>query len=535
MNEDSEVTKNFLVYLEAIKSGLNENVFFDFSFYNPTLERDFLNFSLENSDFCGTFGCFLEEIRIVCNTTKDFLRFIVKKLEQESSLEIITNPTDWAKVENMGKFLEKLYQHKVIKMRGFFNLWMETNKDEQNGQRLFLQTFQSIHQDIKKRDLVLFEKFLKMVKTINNQNTTEPQIKSIAKQIIASQRECITKTCEQLMKEIRAGNLLIFDLNVISFDGKELANAFFREVSSVPGSVESFIKAANLMNSFNERNEDIVEFFVEINENCLRFSTELGEISDDIIRFVAQLYNTAILSTATMETILKNMSSKDQKINSHVKEIISFIKDKSTENSKIKKMSAVDKMIKEFEKKFGEVVALDPIQKFMIPPLKDPSNTIFIDIIQKVLSDQLTGEVYQQILESESPDFFEYFVESAMKNSQKAGNFALVCKEIRSKTFKRACITQIQQKFEENLKTQNQNEELGINKFIGELFNIDVLTARLIHGIVIQLENSPISSSDVLLETIARKVIVDQSNREDIANLKNHVKKFLIKLSLSKK
>lgn len=167
-------------------------------------------------------------------------------------------------------------------------------------------------------------------------------------------------------------------------------------------------------------------------------------------------------------------------------------------------------------------------------------------MLDKIMSDETIDEDLRTILTLDLAEFTDVFVECAINDPDKSAILAQFTKTLgvfqanqtkveKHKLFKFCVITKIQQKFETLLTAIDKDfEQCGICKFIGELFNLGILTSNIIRGCLERLrENSSEASeesSEVLLDTITRKVINNQDEK-----LLENVTNFILEKSMSEK
>lgn len=563
INERSTITKNFQQYMHALKSVNHQNVFFDMtSFDSPKVETfpsGFVDYTLQNIEFAKGYAHFTEEIRNVRFKTKYFLKELNQRFDHEVEFNLFKQQTDWSRMINFGVFLCKLYKLEVVNLRTF-NSWMDkvcflvnSSSESENALKLFVSAFKYVGNSMKGCDLTSFQKYLNMVVEINERTDIQEENKILVIKIMEKFKMNILKKAPvaaknskillKLVSQIKTGKT--FGTYLKSLEAKELAKSFFLEVNANSGSIETLVSAVNAIANSEESSK--TDFLQAMKDLCANhFDLSASDRSDNTSLesfqasvFIGELYNTDFLDEKFMQNILMNLS-KDILKNSilfvRFEAIIPTIKEKARNNFEENKhrttSSPVHELIEKFERKFGEIFVQNQLlQKvFRFPPSNGPSKDNFTEMIKKVLGNQMTAEDYKTVLSFDLKTFIEFFVKCAVKNPKWSAVFASKTREISAfqannaetsgatvdkTSFKKRLITETQQNFEILLTEEAEKSKMiGVCKFLGELFNENILTSKIIASCLQMLSESCFESSkessEILLETITRKVINDQ-------------------------
>lgn len=559
----SKITSNFLEYVHAFKDGNPQEIFFDHqNFSSKKFDFDLVNFPLQDIELASAYAHFIDEIQKVRVATENFLKHLVTSLEHQVDGELFEPQIDWKYLEKFGVFLNKLYVFKIVKKKLFIH-WMKKLHDEillenENATKVIVQSFHKVAYTMKKRDKPSFEAILAQIVEINDKNEKSQSVEYYSKQILTKYKANIDRKNSK-----KLSNLEIL-INKIK-SGEILAEKIFEEVSANPEMMENFTNASKAFadsTGFSSNNA----FYSDMKEICVKFFNPNSQSDEGSIKiqdyhtvwFIGQLYNTDFLREDAMQTVLMNINSQyDSSILQKKHEaIIPIISDKARDNFDQEKhnsiKTSVHKLIEEFETRLYESKAEITQQqmKFQFPPAERSFGYDFKKLIKKILSEKMNLSSYNTML-ALTAEFDKYFIKCAVMNPHKTAIFAVAVKELltielnqaklnqlktnRGSKFKTSLITLLQKKFEHFFEENNENsDQTGLTKFIGELFNVDVLSTKIVSNCITKLTESSSEKlkelSDILLETITRKVIKNQDQQ-----LLEDVRKFVLERSISEK
>jgi hypothetical protein len=446
----------------------------------------------------------------------------------------LADPIDWERTSTFGRFLAKNFLNGRASLKRltswFDRLQNKANSktsDSENAKKLFVENFVLLSENLMKRDRKLCRRYSRVCEKYRSTVSVECEpVARTSSPLVPTSRPPGPSSTDTSRNNIAILLQLLLQgdfsqLHGRDYKGGKLAKAVVAEVKSDFESIFPLTKAAHFIYGMDTKLPKVTNFKQKLRKLSMNFLNSWSDeahrdSSENFLKFIASLYNFDVFSEADMAVVVKRMNAT----------IIPCIRETARHNFQTNRHGtgpSVHEMIREFEQERGGIAdpeaAADP-----------PSNNEFVQIVKKVLSGSAIGEDFKKISEEKLADFLEYFVDSAINNPQSSASFARASKEISgtSKDSRIKIITLLQQRFEESL--QCDEVKLGVVKIIGELFNVDLFTSKIILSCVSLLEKKWEGSSDALMEAVARKVIQNQDQM-----LFQLVRSFILKNSMGNK